>query len=506
MSKTPYSGSNTRKNILAFLIGKVPTAILTAAILGLSVRLLPVAEFGRYVVLMAMLEITLGLSTLGLDWVILRYLPAYRMNQCRSGAVRMILMVVLSRFCVLAIIASVIFLLRDTFFSLIGSDFPFDLLPLFAVLLVVEGVMRILRDNTLEALAMQRWLQVIISIKGGLIVAALFCLKQHQMATAQDLLLVEIMAALVSLLLATVIVSGLLRQIGETQSEWSQPSWRQIRKVALNNYGSGIVEYLYSPSFLLVVLSRVQTAEALAGLGFVLRLTDIIRNYLPGMMLFGVVRSRMIGAYASNQNYGELGGWAGFVFKISVLTLVPIFGIIFVYGSEVLVFAGGKQYAEFNMVFSALCCWLAFRLHRMILGTVCNAIELTQVWVRASLASVLVLPLMYFFLYEQLGVWFVVIALFANELIVNVLVVAGMRRRGYVWDIGWGWMAKVVVILMLACLPAYLVKGEGALLLMAGIVLLNLLLLAGLFAFQVFDKNDRTFVNRGLGRNVFKVT
>lgn len=116
------------------------------------------------------------------------------------------------------------------------------------------------------------------------------------------------------------------------QAGWQQPSRAQMRAVALHNYASGIVEYLYSPSCLILLLARSQAPEAMAGLGFVLRLTDIIRNYMPGMVIFSVVRSRMIGAYAGNRDYGELQRWAHFVFKISALSLLPVLAVAAVYG------------------------------------------------------------------------------------------------------------------------------------------------------------------------------
>src|SRR5262249_31323860 len=155
--------------------------------------------------------------------------------------------------------------------------------------------------------------------------------------SARGLLWAECVAAGCAWLLC---VAGVLhaaralpRQAG---AGWRPPTPAQMRSVALHNYASGIVEYLYSPSCLLLLLARAQSAEAMAGLGFVLRLTDIIRNYMPGMVIFSVVRSRMLGAYAGNRDYRELQGWAQFVFKISALSLLPVLALAVVYGDLVL--------------------------------------------------------------------------------------------------------------------------------------------------------------------------
>src|SRR5687768_10801633 len=86
----PYSGPQTRRNLVAFLLGKAPTAGLTACVLGLSARLLPAAEFGHYVVAMALVELVLGLSSFGLDWILLRFLPDFRLHGDRRSLARLV--------------------------------------------------------------------------------------------------------------------------------------------------------------------------------------------------------------------------------------------------------------------------------------------------------------------------------------------------------------------------------------------------------------------------------
>ncbi|WP_426342007.1 lipopolysaccharide biosynthesis protein [Pseudoduganella sp. S-14] len=496
----PYSGPQTRRNIAAFLVGKVPTAVLTASVLGLSARVLPSAEFGHYVVAMALVELILGLSSFGLDWVLLRFLPEYRLRGSRQALLRLVMTVAVCRLLLLALVACGLLLARDA--GVLPATLPAELAGVAAILLVVEGVMRILRDNTLEALAWQSRMQLVTVLRGTVIACALLAMGS---GTARQLLLAELAASAGALLLAAGFVAHAARSLpAQAHEGWLPPTRGQMRSVALHNYASGIVEYLYSPSCLILLLARSQAPEAMAGLGFVLRLTDIIRNYMPGMVIFSVVRSRMIGAYAGNRDYGELQRWAHFVFKVSALSLLPVLAVAAVYGDLVLQLASGGRFGEYRPLFAVLCGWLALRLHRLIVNVVCNAVGLMGMWALASLCSLLVLPLLAWLGSAALGLWLVPAALLGNELIVNGLVVTGMRRRGFAWPLGLRWWARALLAIGAAACVAWLLPGQGVLGAALGTLLLCAVFAVALLLSGAIDEKDRQLINRVLGRQLLR--
>jgi O-antigen/teichoic acid export membrane protein len=323
--------------------------------------------------------------------------------------------------------------------------------------------------------------------------------------TARQLLLAELAASAGALLLAAGFVAHAARSLpAQAHEGWLPPTRGQMRSVALHNYASGIVEYLYSPSCLILLLARSQAPEAMAGLGFVLRLTDIIRNYMPGMVIFSVVRSRMIGAYAGNRDYGELQRWAHFVFKVSALSLLPVLAVAAVYGDLVLQLASGGRFGEYRLLFAVLCGWLALRLHRLILNVVCNAVGLMGMWALASLCSLLVLPLLAWLGSAALGLWLVPAALLGNELIVNGLVVTGMRRRGFAWPLGLRWWTRALLAIGAAACVAWLLPGQGVLGAALGTLLLCAVFAVALLLSGAIDEKDRQLINRVLGRQLLR--
>lgn len=500
----PYSGPHTRRNIVAFLVGKVPTAVLTACVLGLSARVLPAAEFGHYVTAMAALELVLGLSTFGLDWLLLRFLPEYRLRGSRGGTARLLGAVLALRVLLLASLGAGLWLARPALLAVLPPAAPglaaslAGVLDVLAIFLPLEGGLRLLRDNTLEALALQSRMQAVNVLRGALLLA---CLGMLPAATAHWLLWAEVLASAAALPLAAACVAQALRALPAMPAAgWRAPPVRQLRAVAVNSYASGIVEYLYSPSSLVLLMARSQTPEAMAGLGFVLRLTDIIRNYLPGMVIFSVVRARMIGAYAGNRDYGELQRWAHFVFKLSALSLLPVLAAAVVYGGLLLQLASGGRFAEHHWLFAVLCGWLALRLHRLILNVVCNAVGLSGMWAQASLASVFWLPLLYWLAAPRLGLWLVPAALLGNELLVNGLALLGMRRRGLHWPLGGRWWARALLAMAAAMAAAWLAPGQGGDGALLGMLLLCAVFAVALLLSGAIDAKDRTLINRVVGR------
>ena len=503
MTNSPYTAANTRRNAVAFLVGKVPTALLTIAVLWMASRSLNANEFGRYVAVMATLEVSLGFSSFGFDWILLRYVPEYRVNHSRSGLIRLVCMVVAGRGFVLLLLASCLYFFNEIFVSQ-GIQATANVAMPLALLIVVEGILRIFRDNMLESLAMQRYLQIVLIAKGLCLVGGLLFLANSGGDTAREILFVELTASALSLCLAVGIVIKALAQLPNTQTNFRPPSIRQMRNTALSNYASGFVEYLYSPSSLLVLLARSQPTEVIAGVGFVIRLVEILRNYMPSMLIYGVVRARMIGAFAHTKDYSELHHWALFLFKISILTLFPACGVVVVYGDTILAVASGGRYSPYHLLLVTLCFWLALVIHRRILAVVFNAVNLMPAWATASFTSFLFLPLLFLFGYEKLGVWFVPVALFTNEIVVNVVSVFVLKRRGFEWGSCGTWLLKAIASIGIACSAVLVIDRTMANGVVFGMISFAVVYMFALTVLGAVNQDDARMINRALGRHLFR--
>jgi O-antigen/teichoic acid export membrane protein len=340
--------------------------------------------------------------------------------------------------------------------------------------------------------------------KSLLLISALAYMGAHGGGTAQGMLLAETVASGACLLIALACIRSGLMAMGKAEAGWVPPTLKEMRKVALFNYGSGIVEYLFSTSFLMLVLGRFLPPATVAGAGFVVRMIEMIRNYLPGMLVFSLVRSRMIGNFVRERNFDDLRMWARFLFKISLLTLLPVCGIALVYGRQILDVASGSRYGEFGMLFAVLTFWLALRLHRLILGVVFNAADMMHLWAKASALSLLVLPPLLLIGPGRLDMWFLPAVLISGEVVANWLALHIMRGAGRQWSTGWDWIFRSLAALAAGIAAAVFLPGSSVLWLLVGMAALTLIYCIGALLLRVIDTDDRRLINRSSGRTLFK--
>lgn len=503
MRHSPYSGANTRRNVIAFLVGKIPNALLTAAILTWTVRLLDVHQYGIYIAAMAALEMVANFSTLGCDWILVRYVPECRVANDKAGIWRLLGLVVSLR----------IVLLIGPLLA-IGSGVLHVSLPrdaaggglawLFCALVLTECVMRLFRDNMLEALALQGYFQFISFCKGCVILCGLHGLSLWQIGSAQGMLMVEICAAGLVLILSVCAVWLGLGHIVSAPGGRARRSVAQMCRMALYNYFSSCVEYLYSPSCLLVVLAKFQPPHVVAGAGFLVRIVDIIRNYTPGMLLLGVVRARMIGTYSADHNYPALRRWADFLYKASALSVLPVCGLVALFGREVVEILSGGKYGEYRWFWFALTVWLLLRLHRLILAILHNAIDRMRDWMHATVSSLLILPVAYLCWADGFGAWQMVAVLATSELVINGVAVCKLHAAGYVWAPLGGWLFRAVGGTLLACLLTGLGREHLSVPLLPSVAIYALAYCAWVF-WGVMEEGDKELINRAAGRNIFRI-
>jgi hypothetical protein len=503
MNDSPYSGINTRRNVKAFLIGKVPTALLTMTALWLASHYLTPIQFGLYVTVMATLEVSLGFSSFGLDWILLRYIPSYRVAKSRFGLIRLIKIVSLIRFSILLLFTICVLILKN--FGVYNNLFITEgITELLCLLVIIEGMMRVFRDNIIESLALQRYLQIVLIIKGLCIVSGLILLNFFVNLNAIDFLFVELCASCVSLIISFLIVTKEIKKIVGLETYFQIPTWKQMRNTALSNYASGFIQYFYSTSFLLLILALFQPVEVIAGVGFVVRLTEIIRNYLPSMLLFSVVRSRMIGVYAQTNSYLELRNWAIFLFKFSIITLLPVCAAVGIHGDLLLNITSSNNYSNFASLFFVLCVWLGLNIHNNIISIVFNATHLMPYWVTSFIMSGLLFPFIVWFGGNNLGIWLIPACLFINEIFLSLGALRVLNHRGLLWSSCGVWLVKALVAVFLATIASLAATFFVAENIFFGVYVLFIAYGIICFLIGVLANEDALLLNRIAGKKLFK--
>ncbi len=476
-----YSRRRTIRNAKIFVFGKVCSAALNILWLGLLVRVLDLSNYAVYVAAVALIETGIALSSLGVEWLLLRFVPEYVVQGAQALLGRLLLQTLSIRFLGALLTAGIGLLILQC------SGLPAQVAssgvgPLVALLLISEACMRLLRDQGLESMGQQGFTQACILLRTALLMAGVaWASHVGDAIDVKTLLKIEVMVSVLTLACSAIatlqVLRGLRRQGQTPASDWRPPVFRQALRMGWHNYASSLLSFCLSPQALvLMVASVASNAGTVAAFGFMIRVLEIMRGYLPAMMLMNVLRPRFVALYSQWGNLTAVAREAGLASRLSVLTVAPLVGVIALYGDALLSLASGGKIGSGGAVLAALTLTLMVRVHRQISVVLVNCVNLAHVLMVAALLALPVLPIAWWLASTDHTDWAVLSAVIWDECIWVVLMVAGLRKTGHDWTGDWLFMLKAAAC---ALLSAALVRAlpwvgdaSGILAMLCGSVLL----------------------------------
>ncbi len=151
----PYGRASVRAGLIIFITGRGLSAVLTFAAFAMAARLLNLPEYGIYAASLALMEIGIAFSSAGLDWVAARTLPDYRVYAGGRATVTMVLRLGIIQAFILMAVGSLVAVKADWIAALLQLQGAEDAFMLTGVLLAVEGIGRLSRDQMLGILMHQ---------------------------------------------------------------------------------------------------------------------------------------------------------------------------------------------------------------------------------------------------------------------------------------------------------------------------------------------------------------
>lgn len=434
MSVSAYSGAAIKRSAWHFLSGKAASALLTFLILLWVVRLLPVAEYGVYVTLVAGMELAMIIATLGLPWLAARYVPEFRLHAPGPRLRRLVLSLLGWQVAALAGLAGALALGLGAFLA--WADLaPYHAVAQFYLLvLLVEGIGRQVRESLLGALLLQGVAQVSLVARNLAFIVLLAVANLSGPVALMEVVQAELTASALGVLLA---LGGLARRLKATDSLPGKPDWLEPRLVAMwrtagHMYFSHLLTLLYSPQIFLLLIQRFLGAEAAAVFGFMRTLYEQISRYLPATLLFGLVRPKLVASYVGGGGIDELSRNANMAGKLSLFVLMPLVVFAGVAGQGLISLLSGAKFPATGLLFLGFMLVLIPFSQRQLLETVAVAVSHSRLCTRAAASGLLMLPLMVGLLVVGLGLWAPVIVLGVGHLVFNGLILAGIvRYTGY---------------------------------------------------------------------------
>jgi hypothetical protein len=433
-----FSTSRVRGSMRAFAIGKAISAPLTFLLVLVLAAVMSREEYASYVAAVAVLEIAVVLGTVGLDWVLQTTIAGVVVRGNAAQLVHAMLLLGLLPAVPYVLLAAALWQFAPLIDAAMGGVVTVEVLRLYAAVLLVEGPTRMLRDQMLGALLMQRVCQLaqivrIVVLFGAVAALAMLDLEVRAATVAHA----ELAAACASLGVALAGFVVRLRRawphgaMSDALGAWL--GWRSAR-FAANAYGSFVLMLPLGTEVMTAIVARYLGADATAAFGFVARLMEIARRYLPMDMFYSVLRPAAIGRYESGSD------GAGFTRLVTdVDRMVGANLIVVGLGTAVALAAGDALVSLLSrgnvespaLLLPALLALLATHSIRRGVELVAYVVGQSGVFARAALSSLAAPVLMVLVLTGTQQVQLATVAVVLVDLAYSGIAILGLRRAGW---------------------------------------------------------------------------
>lgn len=507
MNLSPYSGAALKRSAVHFLSGKVVSALITFILLLWLVRLLTIEEYAVYFLLLAGMELALVITSLGLPWVAARYLPEFR-QYANGMLLTQFVWQVIARISLFLIVGTLLLLIVMPW--LLPQEFIqyIDVARIYLLVLLLEGLSRRFREGVLEPLMQQRRAQISLVARNLalLLLISIMAAAQGEVNLHQ-VVLAELAASMLGAMLTLhglVVHLRVLRHDLLGQDGWQPPNWSEMWRIARHMYFSHLIMLTYSPQVFVFLIQYYLGVEATALFGFLQKLFKQISNYLPATLLFNLIQPKLVASYVGAGGMAELTRNANLAGKLSLCVLMPLLIFILLAGDELLSILSGDRFHEAGYYLAGIMMTLIPLSQQRILQTIVVASDKSHISSWGSFFGMLALPLAYWLLEANQGLWAIIIAIIVSRVLINVTIIAVLVQfTTYRPDtIGFLKLAASALVGFVLTQQLAISIHHWIDLIIIAVLACSLFLLAAYF-FKPFQVEERTRLNRLLNRNIF---
>ena len=507
-SRGYYSIGLFRSSLVAFAAGRVASALAGFVLFLLLARTLPIADYGQYLTLLATLELVLLYASLGIPWIGIRFLPEFRIRATPGTLRTLVGRLALFNGLALAVALLAMWPTATWWTHWLKLDDAQTVIVPFLAICAADGISRFATTVVLESLLAQRAAQAVQILRNAVFLIALgLALLDGRTVGLREVVMMETLAATLAALAATVSAVVHLRRIpaAEQDPDWQAPDGRTMAAIAWYNYSGNAVANLYSHSTLQLLANALLGPNISALFGFARSLADQVRRYLPSEFLLSVIRPMLVASYSTDGDHRQLNRRMLLGAKFSLIVSAPVLGLLLGAGPAAVMLLGGARLQDTYWLVVALLFVAFSRSHRSLLGLYVNCVQQTDIWLRASLWCLCVLPLALALIQVGWGAFALVAAMVAEEIICTASVLRQLSRRGLGYSVAIGGLAPVAVATLLCALATGLAVHlmDGRMVVLAA-ALGCAAFVATLLARTPFDGREQELLNRVTGRTLFR--
>ena len=432
-SDHPYAISRLRRSAVLFVAGKMLTAPLNLVTFFLIAARLPTEQFALYAWLVAVGQLSHQLSFLGLNWAALHYIPLYRSRIGGRAYRRFLLALVAIRMIVVVALVAVMFFAAPLLVAIAGHETWLPALRLFLVVMAVELTVEFIRPCIFETLLEQGVSQTNVLIQHVVFLAGLLLALALNGSTLSigAVIVARAVALSVALLAALAQLAHVLRQSTAATASDREPGVPVLLRFALDNYAQDVMRLTASGPLMTMVASRLLDVSGLAAFGFAQHLTGIVDRMLPSQLFLGLLRPRVIAAYGEDRSFTELHRRVALILKVTICVLAAVAAVLIAIGPSALkLLADGRYAATEGLLFTFLL-WLAVISAQQMQSVLTNVLGRSDLLRRASISSVLVVPVAVALTRAGAGAYGLVVGMIVGAIVCVWLVANQLAHAGY---------------------------------------------------------------------------
>ncbi|MEE9494453.1 MAG: lipopolysaccharide biosynthesis protein [Gammaproteobacteria bacterium] len=500
--KKHYGFSAISRSLRPFLIGKGFRLVTSLTILVLLARFLPQKQYAVYISLQALVTIAGALSSVGIQQVMLRYMPELRAAGNNSAMYRMLSVGMFLR----VVVVSLFMLLAWPLTGWLGETFSIEqwlwVLPWYALV----GLLRLTAmslSQSLEALLWQKQAQYSMAIGGMARLVGMLIALQLGVMDLWAIVIIELCSE--GLSLALLLYGWFTQRSSDELRQEGSLDWWSENKPRVFRFGawSGLLNqtrilYGSAPNRLFAA-HYLGTAE-LAVLGFADSLTNLARRLMPARMLISMIRPVFMANYSSNQDFGQLVKMSNLVYRLNAGLLALPIVLLFVVGEPIFDWLTGGKYGMAAPILAGFLALMIVEGMRSMLELLVQAVEKNQILLTNLIQSVslfLAIPL-----FEYVGLWALVIVNIVGTVSANFAIIYLLKKYDFHYRVDVGLSLLIMVYAVIAGLAGWWMLQTFGSYILSAVTIVMVYLLCMLVRLPLFDDEKEKL--KLLMKNQFK--
>lgn len=493
------TAQRVRRSVLSMFIGKPISAVAGLLLLVLLSRHLDPIDYGSYFAVLAIAEILILASNLGLMPAAIRYLGAHQLATGELVPYGPVKTFVVLRTATLMLSAALLLFFSSFFEKLVGAS---ALLPLLAIIFAGEGLARFV-EIILDSMFCQGRSQFSVIFRTvSRLVGVSYLIVLGNIDLYQVVLVEAIVCGVGGVLSLLLLSSVYVQKRGFSVPDVENaPNPSRVLKFALPAFAAQVLGIAYGPDVMKLVLAGKAGEQALAAFGFSFSIVAVVQRYMPATLFAGIFRPVFVSAAKRTDGDQVLSDLVSISVKINWFLLFLIAIVVHVAGDQLLFRVSKGNYTNSGEVLFILVLMVAVVAVHLTLSMYSLAKEISMAPLYATALGVMSLPVG-FLLAESMGATGIAISLLFGEVIwcVSCFFLLGhLARKRPAPD--WRGLLFIVLSFLLVLFGADLLLPRLSLGSVLSVPLFSVAFLLFVFFFNVFSPRELVWISSAMPRS-----